>query len=449
MLPIFLNLKRQLYIVCYLGLISILSGCGAGFFGEGEDRVYLSGKRLSIMGLERKLSPDDQLAQIKVALPKPENNVAWPQPGGNAMHSMQHPFARPEVHLSWTTDIGAGSNDETSLLASPLVHEGYVFTLDSQGLVSSFNEKTGAIIWRLDTRSKEDFEAVYNGGITSGNGLIFIALGNGEVIAVDEKSGKQKWRVKALGPIRSPPTYSNGRVFLVTIDNKTEALSATSGDRLWLHSGVPEVAGLLGGASPAVKGNVVIVPYSSGEIYALKAETGRVFWVDNMSRMRRTNAAASISDIGGNPVIDGNIVFAINHSGRLTALDFKSGTRIWERNIAGSNTPWVAGKYLFLVSNSGKVICLTKLDGRIKWITPLPAFESPDDREGAIYYVGPTLVGDRLVISSSIGEIYSLSPYSGRVLGKLEWGNQIFIPPIVANGTILILNDRGKLLALR
>ncbi len=40
-------------------------------------------------------------------------------------------------------------------------------------------------------------------------------------------------------------------------------------------TGILEDAALLGGASPAVGSGVVIAPYSSGELFALRIETGR------------------------------------------------------------------------------------------------------------------------------------------------------------------------------
>ena len=53
--------------------------------------------------------------------------------------------------------------------------------------------------------------------------------------------------------------------------------------RLWSHNGIPETAGLLGGASPAVEGEIVIVAYTSGELFALRVENGRAVWSDNLA----------------------------------------------------------------------------------------------------------------------------------------------------------------------
>ena len=441
--------NRQCNWVATLVLALPLVGCGAGFLGETRSGPSLPGERISVMALGRNLVPDKLLAEMPVELPRPVENTDWPQPGGNARHLVGHPAINDLPIKRWSIDIGTGGNDDVSLLAAPLVAGGKLYTLDAVGLISAFDANTGERIWTADTSAPDEEDVVYSGAITTGGGMVFAATGAGFVIALDAVQGKEKWRVSTSGPIRGAPTYSDGRLFVTTIDNRAIALSASNGKRLWTHSGIAEIASLLGGASPAVRDNVVIVPYSSGEVFALKAETGRTFWVNSLSQIRRANAVASLADIRGSPVIDANLVLAISHSGRLSALDLKSGTRVWERRIAGVHTPWVAGKFIYIVSTNGEVICLIRRDGRIRWLTRLPRFESPEDREGLISYAGPLLAGDRLLVASSLGELHAISPYSGKPLGVVDVGGPIFVPPIIAGRTIYLLTDGALLIAYR
>jgi outer membrane protein assembly factor BamB len=426
-----------------------LSACIGGFYGETERKSSLLGERISVMALERALTPDVQLAETVVILPRPVLNADWPQPGGNAEHVMQHPAFGELPKKLWSVDIGAGATNDAALLASPVLRDGRLFTLDSEGTLTAFDANTGARFWRLNTRSPDEDDVVFSGAITTGAGMVFAATGVGQVIAASMETGKELWRVDAPGPIRGAPTYSDGRLFLTTIDNRAVAFSVKSGERLWTHSGISEIAALLGGASPAVRDNVVVVPYSSGEIFALKAETGRVFWMDSLSDVQRTSAISNLADISGNPVIDRDIVIAMSHSGRVTALDFKTGVRVWDRRIGGVNTPWVAGDFVFLLSNAAEVIALTRRDGRIRWLTQLPRFKDPEQREKGIQYTGPVLAGDRLVVSSSLGELRAISPYTGQILGIIDVNAPVFIPPIVAGATIYVLTDKGRLIAYR
>jgi len=288
----------------------------------------------------------------------------------------------------------------------------------------------------------------------SGQNKIFISLGSGELIALNIQNGEELWRVSTRRALRSAPSYADGRIFVTTLDNMTLAFSASTGVSLWSHNGMIANAALLGAASPAIKNNKVILAYSSGELYALQTNNGRIFWGDNLSVKRGGSGVARISHVRGNPVIDENMVFATSHSGRLLALELKTGRRLWQLPIASRVMPWVAGNYLYIVTTGRQLICLTKRDGRVKWITNLPEFALKDSlplktEKIVVEYSEPVLAGDRLIIASSIGKIYSVSPYTGQILGETQVDGNIFIEPIVADKTLLLLDKQGNLTAFR
>src|SRR5213079_2727124 len=121
-------------------------------------------------------------------------------------------------------------------------------------------------------------------------------------------------------------------------DNQLQALSVDGGRKLWSHNGIPETAGLLGGAAPAVEGEIVVVAYSSGELFALRVENGRAVSSDNLAASRNVNAVAGLADIRGRPVIDRGRIFAVSHSGRMVAINLRTGDRVWEQEIASSHS---------------------------------------------------------------------------------------------------------------
>src|SRR5438067_810108 len=196
-------------------------------------------------------------------------------------------------------------------------------------------------------------------------------------------------------PVRSGPTVAAGRVFVVTVDNELVVLAADDGRRLWNQTAIPETASLLGSASPAVEGEVVVAAYSSGEIYALTVENGRPLWSDNFSSTRSVNAVSSLADIRGRPVIDRGRVFAASHSGRLAAIDLRSGERAWEQEIGSTHSPWVAGDYIFALSNDNELIGLTRNDGKIRWVRQLPSYQNEKKKRDPMIWAGPVLGSDR------------------------------------------------------
>ena len=112
-------------------------------------------------------------------------------------------------------------------------------------------------------------------------------------------------------------------------------------------------------------------------------------------------------------------------------------------------TPWVAGDFIFLVTTQAEVVCLARKSGRIRWVAQLPRYEDEEDKQDPIHWSGPVLASDRLVLVSSEGYAVAVSPYSGKLLGRLELPKGALIPPVVADGSIYVLSDNGDLIALR
>ena len=65
--------------------------CLAGCSWFEDKKQPLPGERISVLTLDRQLAPDPALANIPIALPRPEVNKDWPEPGGTPDHAMQHP----------------------------------------------------------------------------------------------------------------------------------------------------------------------------------------------------------------------------------------------------------------------------------------------------------------------------------------------------------------------
>src|SRR5262249_33747330 len=158
------------------------------------------------------------------------------------------------------------------------------------------------------------------------------------------------------------------RVFASTDDNELFVLAADDGRQLWTYSGISQDASLLGGSTPAIAGDFAVAAFSSGEISAFRVETGRTVWGDSLAGVARGDAVATLADIRGLPIIDRDHVVAVSNSGTLTAIDLERGGRLWNVNIGSTQTPWAAGDFIFVLSTSGEIVCLTRDEGRVRWI---------------------------------------------------------------------------------
>ena len=430
-----------------LGMVAVL-GLSACSSWVGENAAPpLPGKRISVLSREKALEPEVKDAEIK--LPPPEPNSEWPQAGGFANHAMHHMEVGDRLERQWRTGIGEGAGKRARLLAQPVVAEGLAFTMDAEASVRAINANTGDVVWDLDLTPDDEDSTFASGGVAYEDGLLFATTGFAQVVAIEAKTGKVVWRQSLSGPMRGAPTVRAGRVFVVTVDNQTHCLAAEDGAVLWTHQGISEGASLLAGTSPAVDGNVVVVPYSSGELFALRVDNGSVLWQDQLTTLRRTDNVATLSDIRGRPIIDRGRVYAIGHADMLVAIDLRTGRRLWEREVGGIQSPWVAGDYLFLVTNSNEALAVEAKTGRLLWVTQLRIWEDEEDKEGRVIWAGPVLASDRLIVGSSDGYLVALSPYTGEVLGKVSVSDGVTIQPAVANGTLYFVTNDADLVAYR
>ncbi|NNC47557.1 MAG: PQQ-binding-like beta-propeller repeat protein [Sphingomonas sp.] len=427
-----------------------LAGCS--LFGGGTDSTPVLGERQSVLGTELEISVDPATAAIPLTLPAAQVNSEWSQPGGNASKSMGHLAfnAADGLNPAWTASIGEGNSRAARLISAPVVAEGRVYTIDTQSTVRAFDLNSGATIWSARVSDdRGDRSSLFGGGVAYDAGRIYATNGLGQVAAIDAATGAIVWTMKPAGPLRGSPSVQGDTIYVITQDNQIFALDKATGERRWNQNATLEIAGVFGSSAPAIARGTVVAGFSSGELNAYRYENGRVVWSDTLSRTSISRSVSSISDIDAEPVIDGAQVFAIGNGGRMVSLDLLTGQRQWELNIAGANTPWVAGDWVFVLTDDAKVIAVKRDTGRVKWLAELPEYRSPKNRKGRIRYTGPVLAGDRLIVAGFNGMLYSLNPVDGSIVTQQDMGHGTGLSPVVANNTLLILDGRGRLHAFR
>ena len=429
-------------------LLASLSTAGCGLF-DSKPKARLPGERISVLGLDRQISADPALANKPIALPAATSNPDWPEPGGNPSHAMGNLGLPNQVTKAWETSIGDGSSRYTKVMSQPVVAQGRIFAMDGGVVVSALDIASGKRIWQVDLTPSEQKGNAFGGGPCFWNGRLYVTTGYAEVVAMDPGDGKIIWRKNVETPIHTAPTVVDNRIFVVTVDNQLLALSTEDGSRQWAHTGIPEVGTLLGSASPAVEGDIVVVAYTSGELYALRVENGRVLWSENLASARARDAMSAMADIHGRPVIDRGRVFAVSHSGRMMAIELRTGNHVWEQAIGSSHEPWSVGEFVFVITNDGEICCLTRDEGKIRWTVQLPNFEDMTKKSDPIEWAGPVMGGGELVVLSSTGIAMWVSSQNGETQWQTKMSDKGYLGPIVAGNTVYLLTDDANLSAYR
>lgn len=445
-----LKLSGRLTAPLMLALALSLSGCGV--FGGGKDgaKTPTVGNRVPILSrIESGATIDPTLADVSVIVPAPEANPDWPQAGGTANKSYGHLAFSASPTRIWTVSI-AGSGKSRRLAAAPVIGDGKLFAMDTDGMVTALNADSGTQLWTKSFRvSGDGSSSVFGGGVSYDNGRVYVTTGFGEVAGLEASTGNQLWKVKPAGPLRGSPTIAFNAIYVMTQDNQIHALKAEDGSPLWNESGSVEQAGVFGVAAPAAGQGTVIAGYSSGELVAYRYENGRTLWSDALARTSISTEVGSLTDVDADPIIDRGRVYALGQGGRMAAYELVSGQRIWELNLAGISTPAVAGDWVFTLTDDAQLLAIARGTGKVRWLTQLRQFRKAKKRKDPIFWVGPILAGNRLWVANSQGELASADVMTGTLTSFTKLNDPVSLAPVVANQTLYVLDDGGRISAFR
>ncbi len=481
------TVMRALKVVAVIGLAATVASCASARrvlpFGLGQDdtpqATASAGDRVSILSFEQQLAPSAALSGRDFFLPGPVARTSWPMAGGTPENLVEHSIAAPAFEIAWRRGIGRGSSRTTQVMAPPIAADGRIYVMDGESTVTAVDAGSGEVVWRRNVKpdGREAaggvamfglpvpfvgsgggaLEGGFGGGLAIAGGRVFVASGYRTLSALDAATGNPIWSQPVDVPLHSAPTVVANRVYVIDVDNQIIAFNAQTGSQDWSYRGIVEPARVLRASSPAVSGDTVIAPFSSGEVVALRASNGQPVWNQVLSRTSRTSALSEIRDIAGRPVISRGFVYAVGHSGLMQAMDIRTGQPRWSAPVAGVNAPLPAGDVVYVVSKSGELTLLNRDTGAVYWTKNLN--EGRIRQEGGVFglfdrtvrpeWSGPVLASNRLVLVNSDGEAVAFDPKTGAQTASIRLGSAAYLAPIAYNGVLYVLTDNGDLVSIR
>jgi outer membrane protein assembly factor BamB len=433
-------------------LAASLAACSGGLFGGGggKKKTPTLGERVPILSrIESGAKVDPDLASVAVTLPPATVNSEWAQPGGSASKSAGHLALSETPQRVWTANV-AGGSDRARLAAAPVIGDGRLYAVGSNGAITAFDAATGARVWVHEADVNRDLQAaVFGGGVSYADGKVYATNGAGEVMALDATSGAKIWQVKPAGPLRGAPTVDFGSVYVMTQDNQVIALETGTGKLQWQESASTAASSVFGVAAPAAGQGTVIAGYSSGELVAYRYENGRTLWSDALARTNISTSVGSLTDIDADPIIDSGRVYALGQGGRMAAYELVTGQRIWELNLAGISTPALSGDWIFTLTDDARLLAIARGSGKVRWISQLARYENEEKKKNSIFWQGPVLAGNSLWTVNSNGDVWRVSPGEGSASLFTSLKQPVSLAPVVANQTLYILDESGRITAFR
>jgi outer membrane protein assembly factor BamB len=262
--------------------------------------------------------------------------------------------------------------------ATPLVHDGKVYTLGAMGEVCCLDVKDGKPIWSQDLKKEYDVSAPVWGyaahPLLDGDNLIVLVGRNPVVVALDRNSGKEKWRALELDSAQigyCPPmiyTFGGRRQLIIWHPESVNGLDPTSGKPLWSHEW--RIKADMTIPTPRQVGDKLFLTCFYSGCRLLQVSGGdkpeaKLLWRSN-GRSERPRDTDKLHAVMDTPVIAGGYIYGVCSYGQLRCLRLSDGKRLWEDLTAtgtgGKPERWAnaflvpRGKRYFLFNEKGDLL---------------------------------------------------------------------------------------------
>lgn len=239
--------------------------------------------------------------------------------------------------------------------ATPLFHNGKLYTVGISGIVSAFDATTGKLVWQNPAPSEHPYYGMAVSPVGDKD-LVILHPGNyGPLTAFDANTGAVKWTVSGESTFASPMIVELGgtrQVVSMTLKSVV-GVSLADGAVLWQHAWVSTMTP--SAITPIVYGETIIVSGQAMPVMALKPTRRDGKWVADVVWETK-----EVSMFMSNPVLIGDTLFGLSERarGQFFALDARTGKVLWlsEPREATNTAVVKAGKLLFLLNDDAELI---------------------------------------------------------------------------------------------
>src|SRR5690606_28853768 len=152
-------------------------------------------------------------------------------------------------------------------------------------------------------------------------GAVAVADDRGQVRAFDPTSGAVRWTADLGAPVHETPALAGDLLLVPTTRGVLAALDAATGAERWRHEAEGE--GVLF-ATPAVVPGGIVVGASDGVLRRLDLATGAVAWTHRFD-----------GNVSAAPLVAGEAVYDGTLGERFAALDLATGAETWSTELPG------------------------------------------------------------------------------------------------------------------
>ena len=409
---------------------------------SGNDEINETASGFPVLSYSAEISETLNLDPGDILINEPKEVNFWSQHFLNPSNDLDNIYS--EASFNDKSKIISGKKGPVNII-QPIFFNNNICSVHSDGFIQCIDTITEETLFRIDIKIEgtKKYEIVRGGMAYFYDQLVFVD-GYGQINLFNAINGEKIWNSRIEYPILSPPLIYRGYIYFISADNRIFSVDISNGKINWSFQTISENKKNLFTSSPVAFENIIIVPFSNGELVAFVYDTGQPIWSENISKTSMVSNF-DIKDISASPVISDNIIYSLSSNGKLISVNAINGQRNWAIDLSGYRTPIISGNQVYIINEDGKLICVDKVSSEIYWITDLLKYRKGQKTENLNLWLGPYLINNLIYAISYFGELKIISPISGDILTSDTIGVKgALVPPLILSDAIYLSDENSN-----
>ena len=338
------------------------------------------------------------------------------------------------VQKVWGASVGGGGKKLRLGLGLAAAGD-RLYAAGRDGEIAAFDLKTGKQLWRTETKLE------LSGGTGAGDESVAVGPPTARCWhcrrPMARSAGAPTSRAKSC-PRRPWPTKE---IVVRTVDGKLRALAVVDGAELWsTEQQIPRLT-LRGVATPVIAREMALSGFDNGRVIAVSMADGTTVWDSPVSPSHGRTELERLNDIDAAVKVAGEDVFVVGFQGRAAMLALENGQIWWTRDLSSYRGVDVDDDQMYVSTSTGELVAMKRRTGTEVW------------RNDSLKHRGlsaPAAVGDYVVVADLDGYVHWFDRVTGTIAGRAKTGgDRVTNAPLVVDGTLYLINDKGEVSALR
>lgn len=334
------------------------------------------------------------------------------------------------VGIEWSADIGSFKKGMITPDLQPAFYDNMLYVATTDGQVSAVDSRTGKVQWQ-----KKLPTPILSGPVVSANHVI-VSGDDSSLHLLDRKSGEKKKRILLSSDAIAKPFIRNDTVYVKTINGNLYSIQIDNGEKNWVYErNSPEII-LKASSSPVVYQNLVLAGFSDGALVGLDQKNGHIVFQQHIAFPKGASEIEGLVDIDTNPIIDGDDLYIATYQGEVGVYSIQNFQFKWHHPASTFHDLAIEGHYLIMVDSDDIVWAFDKRNGQVLW-----------KQKGlkARGLTAPVFWNHQIWVADRLGVMHGINPNTGEFIGQLQLPSSAIAAPLIHHNGCWITTSNGQL----